>query len=331
MDITFESKTYAECAEFLKLLFEGCEYTLDEFSAAYKKHNFDLEQLLPQCEIIYRGRKIPYDQYVTDLRGEVARLRLFTRYRKEIAPIEVSLSIGDYDYYKAAKFVAKAENCLSTARYYFYQSANILDYDCRVNWKSGYNGIYALRTMNFETAIVWYNNCFDYIIQIAFLAFGLYKGIKKYSASSPFDEVLKLCTYNSLKTLHENNPDNEGLSQLWDIIETCRVDRQTLNDWANYAKHKGGLGFVGLKPESPVLVYMAEPGGKPECRTSEFDTITLDIDECKESVIAAHNALIKCLNDLLDFIDFPQGQFTLNAENKIALPDPAKYHKVVLQ
>lgn len=53
MDITFKSKTYAECADFLKLLFEGKEYTLDEFSAAFKKSNFDLEQLLPQCEIIY--------------------------------------------------------------------------------------------------------------------------------------------------------------------------------------------------------------------------------------------------------------------------------------
>ena len=177
-NITFESKTYAECAGFLKLLFNGREYTLDEFSAAYKKSNFDLEQLLPQCEIIYRDRKISYDQYITDLRGEVAQLRLFTRYREEIAPIELSLSIGDYDYYKAAKFVGKAESCISTARYYYYQSTNILDYDCRVNWKAGYNGIYALRTMNFETAIVWYNNCFDYIIQIAFLAFGLYNGIK---------------------------------------------------------------------------------------------------------------------------------------------------------
>lgn len=330
MNITFESKTHAKCADFLKLLFEGREYTLDEFSAAFKKKNFDLEQLLPQCEIIYRSHKMSYNEYVVELRNELAQLGKFTRYREEIAPIEVSLSIGDYDYYKAAKFVGKAESCISTARYYYYQSANILDYDCRVNWKAGYNGIYALRTMNFETAIVWYNNCFDYIIQIAFLAFGLYKGIKKYSSDLPFEEVLKLCTYNSLKTLHENKPDNEGLSQLWDIIETCRADRQDLNDWANYAKHKGGLGYVGLKPESPVLVYMAEPGGKPECRTSEFDTITLDIDECKENVIAAHNALIKCLNDLLDFIDFPQGQLTLNAENKIVLPDPAKYHKVLL-
>ena len=34
MDITFESKTYAECADFLKLLFEGNEYALDEFSTA---------------------------------------------------------------------------------------------------------------------------------------------------------------------------------------------------------------------------------------------------------------------------------------------------------
>ena len=152
MNITFEAKTYAECADFLKLLFEGREYTLNEFSVAFKKNNFDLEQLLPQCEIIYRGRKISYNQYIADLRGDVAQLGLFTRYREEIAPIELSLSIGDYDYYKAAKFVGKAENCISTARYYYYQSTNILDYDCRVNWKAGYNGIYALRTMNFETS-----------------------------------------------------------------------------------------------------------------------------------------------------------------------------------
>lgn len=330
MDITFESKTYAECADFLKLVFKNKEYTLNEFSVAFKKNNFDLEQLLPQCEIIYRGRRISYNEYITELRNEVEQMGLFTRYCDEVAPIELSLSIGDYDYYKAAKFIGKAENCISTARYYYYQSANILDYDCRVNWKSGYSGIYALRTMNFETAIVWYNNCFDYIVQIAFLAFGLYKSLKKYRTDLSFEEVLKLCTYNSLKTLHENNPDNDGLSELWNIIENCRIERQDLNDWANYSKHKGGLGFVGLKPEFPVQVYIAEPGGSAKRRTSEFDSITLDIDQCKNSVISAHNSLIKCLNELMDFIDLPQGQFSLNKEGKFVLPDPSNYHKVIL-
>lgn len=68
MDITFESKTYAECADFLKLLFEGNAYALDELSTAFKKNNFDLEQLLLQCEIIYRGRKLSYNEYVNNLR-----------------------------------------------------------------------------------------------------------------------------------------------------------------------------------------------------------------------------------------------------------------------
>lgn len=330
MNLTFESKTYAECADFLKLIFEGKEYKLNEFSATFKKDNFDLEQLLPRCEIIYRGRKMSYDEYVTETRNDVSRLASFTRYRDEVAPIELALSIGDHDYYKAAKFIGKAENCISTARYYYYQSSNILDYDCRVNWKSGYNGIYAIRTMNFETAIVWYNNCFDYIIQVAFLAFGLYKGLKKYRTDSSLEEILKLCTYNSLKMLYENNPDNKGLSKLWDIIETCRIERQDLNDWANYSKHKGGLGFLGLKPDFPVQVYMAAPGGKPECRTSEFESIILDIDECKDTVVAAHNSLVKCLNELMEFIDFPRGQFSLDDKGRFVLPDPAKYHKVII-
>lgn len=91
-----------------------------------------------------------------------------------------------------------------------------------------------------------------------------------------FEEILKICTYNTLKNLHENNLDNLGLTNLWYIIETCRIARQDLNDWANYAKHKGGIGFVGLKPESPIQIYIGSANGGYESLISEFESITLD-------------------------------------------------------
>lgn len=330
MDITIQAKTYAECNGFLSLIYNGREYNLHDFSSEFKTDDFSLDHLLPKCDIVYRGKRMTYEEYVDQQRSISAQLKFFTRYREEIMPIEIGLAISNKEYYRATKFLEKAENCLQTARYYFYRSTNIMEYDCCINWKSGYQGIYDLRSRNFQTAIIWYNNCFDYIVQIAFLAFGLYKEVRRYTDDMNFEEILKLCTYNTLKTLHENNPANSGLTNLWNIIETCRVARQDLNDWANYAKHKGGIGFVGLKPDTPVQIYIGSTTGGYESRISEFESITLDMDTSVNKVISAHEALIRCLNDLTDFIDFPAALFTINEEGRYVFPKKITYSKVIL-
>ncbi len=330
MNLTFQSKTYASCNDFLKLIYNNNEYTLSSFSEAFKEKNFDLDILLPQCTLIYRDKKISYEEYIAFRRDVANRLNFFNRYREELIPIEFHLAISDKAYYQAAKFLGKAEECLQTARYYFYQSTDILEYDCVLNWKSGYQGIYALRTMNFQTAIIWYNNCFDYIVQIAFLAFELYRNVKRYNDGLDFEEILKMCTYNTMKVLHENQPKNTELSNLWNLIEECRIARQDLNDWANYSKHKGGLGFVGLRPESPFQIYVGKPGEPMESRVSEFESIIIDIDDCVEKIISAHNALIKCLNNLMDFINFPGAKYSINDEGKLVIPDKKTYRKIVL-
>lgn len=330
MKFTFQAKTYAECAGFMKLIYEGSEYTLEEFSMAFKRENFDLEKLLPQCVILYRGQRKTFSEYVNERRTLGEYLVFFRRYHEEVHPIEPSLAIGAFDYYRAAKFLEKAADCLQTARYYFFESTDILKYDCCVNWRAGYQAIYDLRTKDFQTAIIWYNNCFDYIVQVAFLAFELYRGIRRYDDSLSLEEVLKMCTYNALKTLHDNQLENKGLDELWNIIEKCRTARQELNDWANYSKHKGGLGFVGLNPESPIQIFVGTPDGGFEPRISEFEMIKLDMDECVEKVIEAHNALITCLNDLMDFINFPGARHRI-VDGRFAIPNKAEYRKVFLE
>ena len=142
--------------------------------------------------------------------------------------------------------------------------------------------------------------------------------------------MLKLCTYNALKVLHENNPENIALTELWNIIERCRILRQELNDWANYSKHKGGLGFVGLKPESPVQIVIGKPGGGYEVRTSEFEPISIDMDQCVEKVISAHEALINCMNELMDYIDFQAAQHSIDEQGRFVFPDKSSYRKVTL-
>ena len=330
MNFTIQAKTIAGSNGFLKLIYQDSEYSLEEFSTAFKEKEFDLDRLLPQCSIVYRGEKMTFDEYVIKQRTISNRLQFFTRYHNEVLPIEISLAIADKEYYQAAKFLEKAETCLQTARYYFYQSTDILEYDCCVNWSAGYQAIYDLRSMNFQTAIIWYNNCFDYIVQVAFLAFGLYKGIRRYNDGLPFEEVLKMCTYNALKTLHDNQPTNVGLTNLWNIIEGCRIARQDLNDWANYSKHKGGLGFVGLKPESPIQIIIGTPEEGYESRISEFEAITLDMDQSVEKVILAHEALMKCMNELMDLINFSAAQHSINDQGQFVFPDQSTYRKVHL-
>ena len=51
MKITVQAKTIAACNDFLTLIYQDNEYSLDEFSNAFKEKEFDLDQLLPQCII----------------------------------------------------------------------------------------------------------------------------------------------------------------------------------------------------------------------------------------------------------------------------------------
>ena len=330
MNFSLKIKSYALCRDFLKLIYNGEEYTLPEFSKKYKDGIFSLEKMLPQCEIEYRSKRMTFDEYKNNIASLASQLGFYTRHHDEIMPHEIGFAANDPDYYKAAKFLEKAENCIQTARYYFINSADILEYDCCINWKAGYEGIYHIRTMNFSTAIIWYNNCFDYIIQIAFLAFGLYKNMKKLNDDSSLEEILKQCTYNNLKMICEKKKDEEGFSILWDIIERCRNDRQTLNDWANYSKHKGGLGFYGLNPEMPLKLYVATEGEDCESRLSDFEPCKIDIDSSIDIVVQAHNALIRCLDELINFINFDAAKI-IQMDGKIIYPDKKKYRKIYIE
>lgn len=330
MRFKIEAKTTAECEEYLKIVYQDEVYRLEEFSSKYKKYEFDLDNLISECGFIYRGKNISFADYVKDRKEFSERLPFYRKYHDELLPIEIHLSISSLAYYRAAKFLEKAEECLQTARYYLLKSEDILEYDCCVNWTSGYPAIYSIRSMNFSTAIIWYNNCFDYMIQIAFLAFELYKGIRRYDESIPFEEVLKMCTYNALKTLHDNDKSNQGLTNLWNIVEKCRSSIQILNDWANYSKHKGGLSFIGLKPVSPVMVYIQDSDGNKEKRNDELDAVLIDIDKDIWHVVSAHNALIDCLNELVDIIDFPHAVYHIDEKGRYVVPDKSQYCKVRL-
>lgn len=330
MRLTFESRTTPDCISYLLLEYGGKQYSLDEFSATFKKAEFQIDGLLPKCKIVYKGKAISFEEYKASRIRLSDQLTVFQKYSSDVFPIEVYLAICNYDYYKAAKFLEKAENCLQTARYYLMQGADIIEYDCNIPWKYGYQPIYDIRATNFTTAIVWYNNCFDYILQIVFLAFELFKKVRRYRADMSFEEKLSMCTFKVFRDLHREYPDNEEFTQLWDILKRCHNAISELNEWANYAKHKGGIGYVGLKPDSPFQVYIGTTDGSMESRTSEFESIKLDMDESVSVLVEAHKALVSCLEEIVDFIDFESCRYTITEDGKFDIPEKSSYVKIQL-
>lgn len=330
MQFTFESITTPDCISYLLLEYDRKKYSLDEFSAAFKKGEFQLESILSECTLIYRGKNISFEEYSASRRKLSDQLTVFQKYSNEVFPIEMYLAICNYNYYKAAKFLEKTEKCLQTARYYLMQGADIIEYDCNVPWKYGYQPIYDIRTINFTTAIVWYNNCFDYVLQIVFLAFELFKKVRNYKDDMNFEEILRLCTFKVFRELHKDYLDNVAFTHLWDILDRCHRAITDVNDWANYAKHKGGIGYIGLNPESPVQIYIGQPDGSTESRTSEFEAIRLDMDESVSTLVAVHRALCSCLEEIVNFIDFESCKYTITEDGKFDIPDKSSYVKIQL-
>ena len=54
------------------------------------------------------------------------------------------------------------------------------------------------------------------------------------------------------------------------------------------------------------------------------------MDASVNKIISAHEALVRCLNDLTDFIDFAAALFTINEEGRYVFPEKITYSKVLL-
>lgn len=330
VNLTITSRSVPECEKYLYLVFQGQQFLLDEFSEKFKTHPFQLETLLPECSFLYRGKEITYEEYKAARIDLSNQLKLSQRHRYEVFKLEPMLAISNFDYYKSAKFLEKAESCLQSARLYLMRGANIIGLDCNIPWKYGYQGIFDIRTINLTTAIIWYNNCFDYVLQIAFLAYELYRGLREYKPEMDFEDILRLCSYKNFTRILKKNAQNSNLADLGRIIESCHLSLTNINIWANYAKHKGGIGYIGLNPECPFQIVVSDKNGNVEARTSEFEAISLDADQCIPELVAAHQAICKCISDLVDFIDYPQAQHTLDENQRIHTPDKSTYVKIQL-
>lgn len=331
MNLTVTSKTTAKCSEFLKIIYGETKYSVEEFSAKFKTTDFSLDEKVKDCFIEYRGQSFSYNQMCQNHLQFSESLPFFTAYHEHIYPQEHLIMIGNFNYYKSAKFLSKAEKCLQTARYYLLNSQNLLTTDYDIHWASGYGPQFMIRTMDFTTAVVWYNNCFDYVLQIVYLSFELYKQLRDYKDSWSFEKILKQCSYTTINDIYTSNSTANNFTTLWNIIKACQNSLRDVNSWANFIKHKGGINFVGLTADEPFHATVRNENGDIVAESGDFDAIKIDLDSSILKLQSTHNALCECLTQLVAFIDYtaavPQSDST---GERMLIPDKSQYVKIIL-
>ncbi|MGG1314568.1 hypothetical protein [Cohnella laeviribosi] len=331
MNIKFTSKTTPNCQNYLHIIYDNNQYSLEEFSKKYKVSDFSLDEKLKDAIIQYRGKKMTYEELGKAIYDFSEELKFVDRYAKEIYPIEHLIFISNRDYYKASKYVNKTERCLQTARYYLINSYNLLTTDFECNWSTGYGPQFLLRTMDFTTAVVWYNTCFDYILQIVYFAFGIYKKTDGYTDQTSHEDLLKKCTYNFMGQIYSKHKTVPNFKTLWKIVTKCYSALSEINTWANYIKHKGGISFTGLIAPDPFLIKLTDSNGNVIAESSDFESIEIDLDSSLNVLKDAHMALYDCFNNLIDFIDFQSAVPQNHPEKEgFVIPSPASYVKVIL-
>lgn len=331
MPVGIISGTTSACADFLHILYKEKKYSLEAFSKKFKDEEFSLSSILKECSVNYRGTTMTYDEMDQKHIEFSKDLSLFTRYRSEIRFYEPNILLGNTDYYKASKFLGKAAESLQTARYYLIHSEKLLSTDLDVSWSHGYTSQFYFRTLNFISAVGWYDNCFDYVLQIVYLAFELYKKVPKYDSELPFEDILAKCKYYTLKNLYKENQSVPNYSDLWKIITACHTALSNVKKWDTYMKNRGGIIFNGFTRPNPFDLCITDSDGNIVAESKEFYTIKLDLDQSIKLLQSAHKALLKCMDKLVTFINFKGAMATFDLKKgKMIIPNKSTYVKVIL-
>ena len=320
-----------ESNEYLKLIYDGKEYKINEFRKKYynNKNEFIVDMLLKDCIVDYKGEKHNWDEWIKITSERCDDLIISGVYNEKLSYYENFVFVVDEDYYAAIRLIKSADNILQNARYALIESMNIIENNSKINWECGYCGIYLLRTIRINDAIMWYNNFFDAIMQIAFIGFGIYKKHEKYEEKMPYNKKISLCNYKFLSDFYGNNKEIPNLKSLWKIVSKSKNINQNVNKWANFIKHKGGLDYKGIKIENPFFMSVKDANGETMYQNDDFDSPVLELDDVIKELERVNNEQCTILKDLADFFEFEKA-CCRNINGKEVLPKTEEYKKIII-
>lgn len=301
--LTITAKTYPKCDGYLRIRKADDEYKkIEDFIKLYPNIK---EPEIYECMIKYRAVEKTYREFMNDYLSFADQLQ-FVEFNPCRIIIHQPVRVSKY-------FIEKAIDCLQTARFFAIKSHLILDRSSNFNWSQGYIPQYSFRCTYFGTAVTWYSNTFDQLLQAVFWAFELYTDAvdnkrNHYNDSWDAKKTLKFCNFDFVIRILKKR----GNTDTRKLLISCFKIIEEVRSWANYIKHKGGIDYKDLQPKEPFRVYTAPPNS--DITVAQLDErfaienfkspIEIDIDEKSNTLLQAHCALYECITQIIDVIDF---------------------------
>ena len=211
---------------------------------------------------------------------------------------------GDHGLVIASQKFQELERLFSSAKFALVKGSH--------NKHQGVSGDDAQTVIRFEflkNAIIWYNSCYDYILQIVYFGFDFNKPI---ASQSDYLKELKNCRYiknkKTSKTFYTEfekialkSPDAQDL---FEKLNTFYFENKgKLRDWANKLKHQGAIELDILYNKSIGIGIINSNFEELFC-DNYLEPEIVCLNELIEEIVRVHVEIVQFSNYLYDFIGF---------------------------
>jgi len=252
----------------------------DLLTVTYKGQNYTLKQLTQDNNDFSKSLEIPEELNMPpdDLK---------------------SIALGDSGYLIAKDKFRHLYGLLTTGRFAASEAHKKL-HKGPIQWSSGYTGQMWVRSQYLKNAMLWYNSCEDYLLQIIWFAFD-FVDPNKLKSPSRYKRELRGCRWESLLGKLEARKSETIIASLLDNINALRSDpdMKAVRDIANSLKHHADIYIKDLDPQ-PDYVLSSYKGFTNDAVANK----PLDLDEASVLLQKVHEKIITFAMYLLRFIDF---------------------------
>ena len=281
-------RSEAECLNFLRLIYEEKEYTCDDLKKYVNENGLNLDTVLKETTIKYRGVSKKYLEYVDEF-NEIG----FKLPASELYLNKYSIDLRYYrDIQKALmiNFIERIEDALSNAKIYIGKALWVLP----DNYDENYVITYNKRALSFENACMSLYSCYDYMLC---LVYSYYKYEELIVGDKDLEKLLKEAKYSRVKKILTEEIKDERALRILKILDDLLVKITQVRDWCNAVKHRGGIEYYGLKPKHLFRVEISVQGKKVNT-TDLFRLPAVDIDEEMEIVMKVYVATFEAINGM---------------------------------
>lgn len=306
MSIDYLAEMKPKCSDYLHVICEGKEITIEEYISVYSNDQKVLSithDQLKDVVFVYRNSQCSYNELCD---SKITKTELYQFYNNDLYN-EFNKGFSPENWVIKRCLLKTVDRYLNKARFEAIKAATILDIDfMNANFSmKNYTLQYMLRCHYAENAIYSYYAVFEILMLVIWTS----KGYHKIQNYHNFMDICKSCDVKKL--LAKLKDDDPQMLELFANVDRnknpsikCVFGR--VRDWCNKFKHRGILRFEGEELDNEPQIYIQitdEENSQEECLFSSKDYSYEYIDLDKEVIPALkafHDEFIKVAKQVVE-------------------------------